>query len=261
MTSVATLPNVAEQLDIHVHGGLTFFVDSRQVVAVPVDGPRSVKDAIEAAGIPHPEVDLLLVDGKSVGFDAVLWGGERVDVHPPDSVTSDVAIGLPVSYVRPPAPPDRFACDVHLGRLARRLRLLGFDTWYRTEADDGEIAALVVDQDRILLTRDRGLLMRRTITYGYCPRSDDPNEQILEVVRRFDLGESIRPLSLCGRCNGRLAQVAKSQVLDRLPPHTRREQHQFSQCTDCGQVYWPGSHLQHIEAFVDRTRAAVGRTP
>lgn len=249
-----------------MHGSLAFFIAGTGpgTVHVPTVRPRSVKDAIEASGIPHPEVDLVLVDGVSVGFDAVVHGGERLDVLPADSTrgagaATTVGFGSPTAYgqvsqVRPPPPAPRFTCDVHLGRLARRLRLLGFDTWYRTDAGDDELAAVAVHEERILLTRDRGLLMRKVIRHGYCPRSDDPAEQVTEVLRRYDLADSIQPLSRCVRCNGVLAPVDKSEILDRLPPHTRSVHDEFSQCASCGQVYWPGSHLQHIFAFVDRAR-------
>ena len=246
---------------LHVHADLAFFVDPGDTgVAVPVHDSRSVKDAIESVGIPHPEVDIVLVNGRSVGFDHLVRGGERIDVFPAGAdmaVKSHMAHVCHMSYVRPPMPPPRFACDVHLGRLARRLRLLGLDTWYASHADDAELADLAVDQDRILLTRDRGLMMRRIIVHAYCPRSDNPDEQTVEVLRRFALDEELAPMTRCARCNGPLEATTKEAVIDDLPPRTRLDHEKFSRCTDCGQVYWPGSHVKHITSFVRATQSAA----
>ena len=217
------------------------------IVEVPVGEPRSVKDLIESVGVPHPEIDLLLVDDEPVGFDHLVRGGERIAVYPPLRSLRPASVAL---WPTPPEP-RRFVLDVHLGTLARRLRLLGFDTWYATDADDALLAEVAISQQRILLTRDRGLLMRRAIVHGYCPRSDDPEQQAREVSDRYHLAERARPLSRCVRCNGVLVPVDREQVLDLLPPRTRREFDRFAQCPDCRQVYWPGSHVEAVEDFVN----------
>lgn len=245
---------------LRVYGDLHVFTEGDrnrgQEVQVRVGAPRSVKDVVESAGVPHPEIALLLVDGASVGFGHLLRGGERVAVYP-SFHRIDIA---PASLVQPPAPAPRFVCDVHLGRLARRLRLLGFDTWYRSEADDAELADVAVTDQRILLTRDRGLLMRRVIVHGYCPRSDHADVQAGEVLRRFDLAGQVAPLGRCARCNGVLRPVDKQAVIDVLPPRTRVEHERFARCADCGRVYWPGSHTTRIMRFVDHAlRAAHDR--
>lgn len=223
-------------------------------VEVPVGEPRSVKDLIESVGVPHPEIALILVGGQPVGFDHLVEGGERVAVYPPFR-SLDLA-GVPT--VAPPPAEPRFVLDVHLGTLARRLRLLGFDVWYRSDADDEELARVSVEEERILLTRDRGLLMRRAITHGYTPRSNDPELQVIEVVRRFGLAARIEPFSRCIRCNGRLAPVTKDEVRDVLPPRTRKEHDRFVRCEECRQVYWPGSHKDALTGVVDTVRAAGG---
>lgn len=240
---------------LRVYGELGDFVDGGRSgrVEVPIGAPRSVKDVVESAGVPHPEIALLLVDDVSVGFDHMIHGGERIAVYPTFH-TIDTSV---TSMVQPPAPEPRFVCDVHLGRLTRRLRLLGFDTWYRTDTSDDELAAVAVTEARILLTRDRGLLMRRIITHGYCPRSDHADTQAIEVLRRFDLVDAIEPLTRCARCNGILRPVDKRSVLHLLPPRTRAEQEHFARCAGCGQVYWPGSHTTRINRFVARMRAAA----
>lgn len=216
---------------------------------VPVERPRSVKDAIESCGVPHTEVDLVLVDGCSVSFGAQVEGGSRVSAYPPFLRLDVPSLVRPASLDEP-----RFALDVHLGRLAERLRILGFDTLYGNDLDDDDLEALSVGGPRWLLTRDRGLLMRRTITHGYLVRSSDPQEQALEVVRRFRLGDEIAPFTRCARCNGVVGPVDKEEVLDRLEPATRAEHDTFTQCRDCGQVYWPGTHLSALRAFVERAR-------
>lgn len=240
---------------LRVYGDLRDFVDSDGDghVQVPIGTARSVKDVVESAGVPHPEIDLLLVDGTSVGFGHLIVGGERVAVYP---AFHAIDIGV-TSLVRPPAPAPRFVCDVHLGRLTRRLRLLGFDTWYRSDTDDGELADVTVSEQRILLTRDRGLLMRRVIVHGYCPRSDNADVQATEVLRRFDLAAQVAPLSRCARCNGLLHPVDKDAVLERLPARTRVEHQQFARCERCERVYWPGSHTTRISQFVEAARAAA----
>lgn len=245
---------------VRLHGGLGWFVDrdaSAVAVAgastslrVPVGAPRSVKDLVECAGVPHVEIEALAVDGATAAFDRLLRGGEQVDVHPPPAPPGSVPL-------RPPAPAARFACDVHLGRLARRLRQLGFDAWYRADAEDDELARIAASEERVLLSRDRGLLKRRAVVHGYCPRSDDADEQAREVVRRYDLGGRLAPFTRCPRCGAALEAVAKADVLDRLPPRTRVEHDRFARCVGCAQVYWPGSHTTAIAAFA----ASVGASP
>jgi uncharacterized protein with PIN domain/sulfur carrier protein ThiS len=221
---------------------------------VPVASPRTVKDLIESVGVPHVEIALVLCDGTPVGFDHRVSGGERVSALPP--LRHLGAEGAPTAA--PPTPPvPRFVCDVHLGTLARRLRWLGFDTLYDNAWDDEQLARLASEDGRILLSRDRGLLMRRVVTHGYLPRSDDPDEQALEVVRRYGLGAELAPSTRCVRCNGRLEPVDRDEVFDRIPPRTRAAIDTYARCVDCGQLYWPGSHHDALAPFLDRVRATT----
>lgn len=214
---------------------------------VPFGTPRSVKDLLSSIGIPRCELGLILVDGEAVGLEHLLTGGERVAAYPPfHQLALDAGVGL---WPDPPEP-RRFVLDVHLGTLARRLRLLGFDCWYRTDADDDELAEVAASQRRILLSRDRQLLVRRTVVHGYCPRADDPGEQLAEVVGRYGLVERAAPLTRCVRCNGELARVNKAEVEDQLPPRTRAAFDSFGRCTSCGQVYWSGAHTPAIDAIL-----------
>jgi uncharacterized protein len=239
-------------LEFRFYGDLSWLAGTT-LTELPVGGPRSVKDAIEAVGVPHPEVALILVDGEPVLFDHLLRGGERVAVFPAFH-TLELADVPTVS----PGPIDpRFVLDVHLGTLTRRLRQLGFDCWYRTDTDDLELARIADGEQRILLTRDRQLLMRREIIHGYCPRSSDPEEQALEVVGRYRLHDALAPHTRCVHCNGRLRVVAKADVLDELPARTRKAFDDFVRCEGCAQVYWAGSHLERLGGFLDRVAASA----
>lgn len=228
-----------ERATLRLYGGLDWFVadaDRDGVVEVPVVAPRSVKDLVESVGVPHVEVGRLVLDGATVGFDATVGGACRLAVYPVSATLDDLDL-------RPPPPdPIRFVADVHLGVLARRLRALGFDTWWSRDADDEELARLAVDASRVLLSRDRGLLMRRVVVHGHCPRADDPDLQVVEVLRRYDLYGRAAPFTRCVTCNDVLVPVAKEAVWEDLPPRTRVDHDEFVRCDGCGQVFWPGSH-------------------
>lgn len=210
----------------------------------------SVKDLIEALGVPHTEVDLILANGESVDFGHLVCGGERIVVYPLFE-SLDIA-GL--TQVRP-APlragrPPRFVCDVHLGTLARYLRLAGFDTVWRNDLGDAELAEISAREQRVLLTRDRGLLQRRIVRHGVFIRDDGPRQQFAQVFQRLDLRTLVRPFGRCARCNGELAPVAKTAIAHRLEPKTRRYYQHFWQCGGCGQIYWRGSHYGHIRRLL-----------
>ena len=238
---------------IRFHGDLAALAtntDQHGAATVVLAHPRSVKDAIESCGVPHTEVDVVAVEGGSVDFTHRLSDGAAVDVY-----GRGVGTGLR-SRVGPQPLPARFTLDVHLGRLAGRLRLLGFDAAYRNDVDDAALAAQSVRERRWLLTRDRGLLMRAMVSHGYLLRSTDPAQQVHEVIRRFDLSAQVEPLTRCARCNGPLAPVAKHDIDHRLEPGTRREQDTFKRCQDCGQLYWRGSHAAAIDTFVSDVTGA-----
>lgn len=241
------------RIQLRAYAELIDLVDDAEV-DVPFGQPRSVKDLVESIGIPHVEVGLLLVDGEQVGFDHLLTGGERVAAFPPFHELAPDANLWPE-----PLEPRRFVLDVHLGTLARRLRLLGFDSWYRTDADDDELARLAQTEARILLSRDRQLLMRRTLVHGYHPRSDDPEQQLMEVVRRYGLVERQAPLTRCIPCNGLLVEVPLADVVDEVPERTRHAFDSFARCRSCGQVYWPGAHGDGIDAVLTRVGASRPR--
>ncbi|OBI78496.1 hypothetical protein A5664_17575 [Mycolicibacterium fortuitum] len=224
--------------------------DSRgRAVRRPVQTHQTVKDVLEATGIPHTEIDLILVNGDPVSFEHRPAVGDRIAVYP---MFEALDIGATARLRPEPLRHPRFVVDVNLGRLARLLRVLGFDVWWSSDADDQTLADISLDQQRILLTRDRGLLKRRAITHGLFVHSQHPEEQTLEVLRRLDLRRRIKPFTRCVRCNGQLAPVAKEQVIDQLEPLTRRYYDEFSQCPECGRIYWAGSHFDKLSRLVDR---------
>jgi uncharacterized protein with PIN domain/sulfur carrier protein ThiS len=213
----------------------------------PCDGQSTVKDAIESMGVPHTEVDLILVNGQPVDFSRRVHTGDRVSVYPMfESI--DIA---PVARVRPtPLRETRFVLDMHLGRLAAYLRMLGFDTWYGNQLADQELAAISRDERRILLTRDRGLLKRSAVTHGHLMRETSPRRQLAEVVERFDLYRSVALFTRCLRCNTRLDPVDKESVAGRLPERTRQIHTQFLMCATCGRIYWKGSHYERMRRMI-----------
>jgi uncharacterized protein with PIN domain len=233
---------------------LNFFLPAnkkQETFPYPIfEGNQSVKHLIEAQGIPHTEVDLILADGNVVGFDHIVKAGEYISVYP---AFSSLEINQEFS-LRPPLPdPIRFLLDNHLGRLARYMRLLGFDTLYfNNQFDDEELSNLSHASQRVLLSRDRGLLKRSQVIYGYCLRSLDSYEQLKSVILRYHLAEKIEPWKRCLRCNGILQPVDKQVIINQLEPKTKRYFHDFQQCKSCGQIYWRGSHTHHLQTFLDR---------
>ncbi|MBT8129595.1 MAG: Mut7-C ubiquitin/RNAse domain-containing protein [Gammaproteobacteria bacterium] len=208
----------------------------------------SVKDLIESQGVPHTEVEIILANGVSVDFNYIVNADDDLSIYPMfESV--DVT---PVLKLRDaPLRETRFVLDCHLGRLARYLRQFGFDTLYRNDYDDDELAQISASEHRILLTRDRSLLKRSIITHGYFVREYDPRKQLDEVIRRFDLKDQLVPFGRCTRCNGRVEQVSKQAIEHLLEPKTRQFYQDFWQCSSCNQVYWEGSHVKHMIRLAD----------
>ena len=213
----------------------------------------SVKDFVESFGVPHTEVDLVLANGRSVDFSYPVGDGDRVSVYP---VFESLDI-LSVSRVRPaPLRELRFLLDVHVGRLAAYLRMAGFDALYGHQASDAELAGIVAREGRVLLTRDRYLLMRTAVERGYWVRSTEPKQQLLEVVKRFDLAGSMRPFTRCLNCNTLLEEASRESVFDRLPPRII-DKDAFRICPSCQRVYWEGSHHARMTQLLRWVKANV----
>ena len=228
----------------------------KQSFARSFRGAPAIKDTIEAMGVPHTEIDLILVNGQSVGFDYQLQPGDQVSVYP---MFEALDIGPVTRLRRRPLREPRFICDVHLGRLARRLRLLGFDVAYRNDFDDPDIVDTALDERRIILTCDRGILKMRRVTHGYFVRSRDVNKQVIEVLQRLDLASQIAPFTRCTGCNGLIHSVKKAAVLEQIPPNVGEQYEDYFRCESCGKVYWKGSHFDQLQAYVTGVLDAVGR--
>lgn len=246
---------------VALHGDLNDLVSPPHrgvVVHRHFDGHPAVKDLLEALGVPHPEIAAITVNDVPAGFGHHLHDGDHVEAW-----SATEAAQLALTPVLPPAPDDRsdprFVADGHLGRLASYLRMLGFDTWYRNDAEDDRLAAVAATERRILLTRDRGLLRRSIVRRGAFLRSDRPIEQLVEVTRRFGLATRWQPFGRCLRCNTLLVRASREEVLDRLEPLTRIHYHDFRRCPGCDAVYWKGSHHARMERLVDQVRAGVLR--
>jgi len=236
---------------VRLYGALSDFVaSSRRGVAFDcaLGERRSVKDLLESIGVPHCEIAFVLVDGESVAFEHVVAGGERIAAYPYFSeldATGLVAAG-------PPLPTDgRFVLDGHLGRLAAYLRAAGFDVRHDRDADDESIARAGADEDRVVLTRDVGLLKRAIVRHGWFVRSTFPAEQLADVLRRFRLADSARPFTRCVRCNAPLVAATPDEARAAIPPRVAARFDEFSWCPSCGRTFWRGTHHARLAALID----------
>jgi hypothetical protein len=222
---------------LNLHGDLDFFLRSGvrgRSIERSLGEKTSVKD----------------VNGQPVDFDYAITGDTDIELYP-------VRTGIPQFKEQrlQPATTSRFVADGHLGTLARNLRLLGFDVAYNPHAEDRQLLTVMKRENRALLTRDRRLLMHAVVETGYCPRSQDADEQTVEVIRRFDLLRSLAPFTRCLRCNAPLRKVSKAEVIERLEPLTKIYYEQFRRCTGCSQIYWAGSHFSKLQKRLEQIRA------
>jgi len=221
----------------------------QRAISYEFTGSPAIKDAIEALGVPHSEVDVVLVNGRSVDFAYRLRPGDRVAVYP---VFESLDISPLVRLRESPLRRTAFIADVHLRKLARLLRLLGFDTAHSGDVEDAEIVTIAADEGRVILTRDRQLLKHSAVTHGYWIRSTQPLEQAREVVRRFDLTAQARPFRRCLSCNGLVKPVDKKEVLSRIPPKTALWQDEYFICRACEKLYWRGTHFPRLQTMVEQ---------
>jgi uncharacterized protein with PIN domain len=207
----------------------------------------SVKDLIESLGVPHTEVDLILVNSKSVNFKYLINDGDDLSVYP---VFESLDIS-DVQHLRPkPLRNPKFVADVHLGRLVRYLRIIGIDVLYKNDFEDDEIVSISLKEKRAILTKDRGILKRNEVTHGYWVRSIKVEEQIKEVIQRFDLQIEMKEFSRCLECNDLLKSIKKATIIEQLPLKVAQTQKEFYQCPSCKKIYWKGTHQQRMLKFV-----------
>jgi uncharacterized protein with PIN domain len=219
----------------------------KQSFEVAFRGRQTVKDIIESNGVPHIEVDLILVNGQPKEFGYLVCDGDRISVYP---VFETFNIS-PVNVLRrKPLRKTAFILDVHLGRLKKYLRIFGFDTLYRNDYRDEEIVEISNKEHRIILTRDVGLLKRNKVRSGYWVRNIYPRLQVREIVERFDLYDSVDPFRRCSDCNGMIGEVSAESVSGMIKPRTRRYFDVFFQCAGCGKIYWKGSHYTKMCDFI-----------
>ncbi len=224
----------------------------------PFFGSPSVKDTIQAIGVPHTAIDLILVDGQSVDFSHRLRGGERVAVYP---VFECLDIS-PVIRLRPrPLRHTRFILDVHLGKLARYLRMLGFDAAYDRGWDNCMLIDLSLRHERIILTRGLGILKQSRVTHGYWLRHPKPRQQLREVMLALDLFRQLQPFTRCMDCNGRIQPLDKADIRGQIAPNILQRFREFRQCQDCRKIYWRGAHYKHMLQFVRRQCISAAASP
>lgn len=221
---------------------------------------RSAKDLIESLGVPHVEVDCILVNGASVGFDYLLAENDRITVFPPG--LSARSFGCKESELLRLSPPDRenprFLADVHLKTLARLLRMLGFDTLYDRRWDDHDLARIAEQEGRVLLSRDTRLLMRNNVPRGFYVRSTNPDEQIVEAVIRYHLADRFDPFKRCINCNGEITEIDKEGIAaGEVPPGVKAGAGSIFRCTACGKYYWNGSHVERMRERIETIRRQV----
>ncbi|MEJ2103265.1 MAG: Mut7-C RNAse domain-containing protein, partial [Ignavibacteriaceae bacterium] len=211
----------------------------------------SIKDLIESFGVPHTEVDLILVNGKSVSFEYIINDKDDISVYP---VFESLDIS-DVQHLRPkPLRNPKFIADVHLGRLTRYLRMMGFDVYYKNDLPDEGIVKISSKERRAILTRDIGILKRTEVTHGYFIRSDNVEKQTEEVVNRFDLQKSIKEFTRCLECNTKLTKIEKEKIINRLPPKVAVSQNEFFICPKCQKLFWKGTHHQKMLSLVQKIK-------
>jgi uncharacterized protein with PIN domain len=212
----------------------------------------SAKDVIESLGVPHTEVAFLFANGQAIDFRYLIHDSDSIDVF---SETQRHALPFSTCMELRTPPSRRFVLDTHLGRLAGYLRMLGFDTLYSNIYQDDELATISSTENRILLTRDIGLLKRSIVIHGYFVRSVHPQEQVTEVLQRFSFFECIDLFSRCMKCNGILYSVSKEEVFHQIEPLTRSFYEEFRQCQQCGKIYWQGSHYENMQRLIARIQS------
>lgn len=203
------------------------------VVRLTLELPAGLRDVVQSLGVPHVECGEVTVNGEAKPWSSNVADGDEI------SVRARYPLGSP--RLDP-----RFLLDDHLGKLARHLRMLGFDADHEVGADDSDLARRSVAEARMLLTRDRGLLMRAVLRDGRFIRSVEPTDQAIEVVRSFALATVVEPLTRCLECNELLSAASREEVADRVPASAAVRHDRFGLCPTCRRVYWEGTHVDDL---------------
>jgi uncharacterized protein len=243
---------------IRFYGSLNDFLPrnlKHHNISSRVNDTAQLKDFIESFGAPHPEIELVLVNGHPADFHSMVRAGDRISVYPH---FQQIEIPAQIQVSPPQLTDKKFVLDTHLGRLACYLRLIGVDTLYDIRSDDSDLADISSTEDRILLTRDRSLLKRKVIRYGYCIRSTNPEDQWHEAILQFDLENQFKPFTRCLRCNGELHHIGKSEVLEMLPERTAKYYDDFQRCRDCLKIFWKGSHFIRLQNRMNDVMKKLG---
>jgi uncharacterized protein with PIN domain/sulfur carrier protein ThiS len=227
---------------------------SKQTLKKELLLPTTVKDLVESYGIPHTEVDLILVNGESVSFEHKIADQDRISVYP---VFESFDITPVIHLQERPLRDLKFFAEKYLWKLTRLLRLLGVNVVYDSTLTNKQVIELIVSSKKILLTRSAQQLMHSAISRGYCVRSDDPFVQTIEVMKRFDLADQIVPFSRCMLCNGLIDKISQQAAESQLDIKTVTYYSEYFQCSDCKRFYWKGSHYRQLQLLVDRVRTAL----
>ena len=253
MISVRCNTCAMKQARLHFYAELKDFIapnGQNKTIVHNFKHRTSIKDVIESYNVPHPEIDLIIVNNVSVDFNYIVQNSDDIHVHPANASIKQINIA-PLRHLSPQVSGEpRFVVDVNLGRLARYLRLLGFDSLYCNNFDDKTIAEISSITQRIVLTRDRKLLHRKIINHGYFVRVETPKIQVREVLDRFNMYSFFKPLTRCTFCNGKLKQTEKQNITQRLKPLTKKHYEKFLVCSDCNHIYWQGSHSIRVARLI-----------
>lgn len=224
-------------------------IQTGKVVKYALKRRASLKDIIESLGVPHTEVAQILLKNSELGFDFIPVGGEEIKIQP----FSDEMSVFSSTLLRPqPIFTLKFMVDINVQKIARNLRIIGLDTTMVPDMRLVEIGKVATSQQRILITRNRELLKCNTVLHGHLLRSENHVIQLEEVVKRYRLKPHIKPFTRCITCNGDLKSISKQAIYDRLEPLTRKYFNSFKMCSDCGKIYWQGSHHDHMRQLVDK---------
>lgn len=230
---------LSENIKLDFSPKLDFFLVEKfkgKSIELPFRENQTYKHIIESLGIPHTEIGQITIKNQVIDINSISRRGDHVKIL---SVLDGERSGNRI--IGP-----RFILDNHLGKLSRYLRMLGFDCLYDNQCEDKILALRSHEENRILLTRDRRLLMRSIVESGYCIRSFEPVYQLQEVVGRFELRQQIQLFGRCPICNSEIVEIPKDMIVDRLEPLTRKYFSEFKICKACGKIYWKGSHIKKI---------------